>query len=104
MSLTTAALAPPASATATANCPNGNKGDVLVQWPASTSSYAAGYTVSRSVNGGAAVALASLPATALSYDDTAVTGATTYTYSVVATYRSWTSSAVTATATTAKHC
>lgn len=104
LSLATATVSPVASETATANCPNGKKGDVLVQWAASPSSFVTGYTVTRSVNGAAAATVATLSATARSYDDTTVTGSTTYTYAVVATYRSWTSPAVTATATTAKHC
>lgn len=104
LSMGTSTVAPPTSPTATVNCPNGKKGDVLVRWTASMSAYVTGYTVTRSANGGAASTLASLPATATSYDDVTVTSSTTYTYRVTATYRAWTSAAATVSATTAKHC
>lgn len=103
VSMSTATVAAPTSPSATVSCPNGRKGDVLVRWTASTSTYVTGYTVSRSANGVSST-LASLPATATSYDDTTVAGATTYTYSIVASYQAWTSAAATVSATTAKRC
>ena len=101
----TAALAAPASVSATVNCPNAKKGDVLVQWAPSSSAFVSGYTVLRAVNGGAPVTLTSLPATASTYDDTTIASATSYVYDVVATYQNWTSNAAASpSATTAKHC
>lgn len=105
MPASTATLQPPASVTTTVNCPNAKKGDILVSWAATTSSFATGYTVSRASNGGPPTVIATVAATTTSYDDVTVVGATTYTYSVVATYQSWTSvSTNAAPATTARHC
>jgi endoglucanase len=91
--------------TATVNCPNAKKGDILVSWTPSGSSFATGYTVRRTTNGGTPSIVATVAATTTSYDDTTVAGATTYTYSVVATYLSWTSATASAApATTARRC
>src|SRR3954454_2386580 len=96
LSVSAATLSPATGVTATVNCPNAKKGDVLVQWTPSSSAFVTGYTVTRSANGGAAVTLATLPGTATSYDDTTVTGSTSYVYAVVATFRAWTSQAAAA--------
>lgn len=104
LALSAATVAPPTGLTAVANCPNTKKGDVLVQWSASASAFVTGYTVLRSVSGGTAATVATLPAATTSYDDTTVAGLTTYGYTVLATYRNWSSAPVVASATTAKHC
>ena len=101
----TATLAAPASVSATVNCPSAKKGDVLVQWAPSSSAFATGYTVLRAVNGGGPATLATLPATASTYDDTTIASTTSYVYDVVATYQRWTSNATASpSVTTAKHC
>jgi hypothetical protein len=105
LSVSAATVVPAAAVTATVNCPNAKKGDVLVQWTPSTSPFVTGYTVMRATNGGPATTVATVAGTTTAYDDTAVTGTTTYVYSVVATYRTWTSSATSApSVTTAKRC
>jgi hypothetical protein len=98
----TATLAPPTAPSASATCPNKARGFVLVSWTASTSSFVMGYTVTRA--GGAAFAPVQLPASATSYTDTTVSGATTYTYTVTATYQSWTAGATAAPVTTGAKC
>lgn len=100
----TASLQPAQSVTATVNCPNRAKGNVTVAWTPSPSAFTGGYVVSRATGSGAPVQLATLPATATSYVDTTVTGSTTYTYTVTATYDSWTAAASAAPVTTAKRC
>ena len=86
-------------------CPGKKTGDVLVSWPASTTAGVTGYTVTRSTNGAAPVVIATVAATATSYDDTAVTGNTTYVYAVASTVQAWTSSTTAAPAvTTARKC
>jgi hypothetical protein len=105
LALATSTLAPATTVTAIVNCPNAKKGDVLVQWSSSPSAFTTGYTVTRAVNGGTPVAIATVAASVTSYDDTTVAGSTTYGYAVVATYRNWTSTPASAPAvTTAKRC
>jgi hypothetical protein len=100
--VSTATLHPPGSVSATVSCPNKKKGDVLVTWTASSSAFTTGYTVTRS--GGAAFTPVSLGAGATSYDDTTVVGATTYTYTVTATYLSWSAAGSAPAVTTAARC
>lgn len=102
MPVATATLQPPTSVTAVVNCPNKKKGDILVSWTPSASAFTSGYTVTRS--GGAAFTPVAVPATATSYDDTAVTGATTYTYTVSATYLGWSNGASSPAVKTAAKC
>jgi len=105
LSINAATLAPATGVTAVVNCPNAKKGDILVQWTLSSSAFVSGYTVTRAANGGAAVTVATVSGTSGSYDDTSVTGSTSYAYTVVATYRTWTSPAASAPiVTTAKRC
>ena len=96
----TATLRSPASVTTQITCPANKRGDALVSWTASPTSGVTGYQVTRAVNGAAPVVIATLGATATSYDDTTVAGSTTYVYGVAATLRAWTSTTATATAVT----
>jgi hypothetical protein len=77
---------------------------VLVSWTASPSVFVTGYVVTRATSPGAPVTLATLPAGTTSYADSTVTGSTTYTYDVTATYQGWTSAAVSGSVTTARRC
>jgi fibronectin type 3 domain-containing protein len=86
-------------------CPNRKAGNVLVSWTSSTSAGVTGYQVTRSTNGATPVVIATVGATATSFDDTTVTGSTTYVYGVASTLQAWTSSATSAPAvTTARKC
>src|SRR5438067_10015133 len=87
--VSSATIQPPGSVTAVANCPNKTKGDVLVSWTSSPSAFASGYLVTRATGAGAASAIATLAASATSYTDPTVAGATTYTYAVAATHQGW---------------
>jgi hypothetical protein len=100
--VSTAALQPPGSVTAVANCPNKKKGTIAVSWTPSSSTFATGYTVMRT--GGAAFTPVLLPATATSYVDNNIAGATTYTYTVSATYLGWSNGASSPAVTTAAKC
>jgi hypothetical protein len=103
LTVSSAGLTAPANVTVTANCPpTGNQGDVLVTW--SAAAYAKGYIVQRATGTGALVTVATVVAPTTSYDDTTVRGSTTYTYSVIATAGSWTSSPSSGAVTTTKHC
>ena len=104
LAASTAVLAPPTAVSATANCPNAKKGFVTVSWTASTSGASTGYSLTRATGTGAPVTIATLTATTTSYDDPTVTGSSTYTYAVVATYLNWTSAPAAATVTMPKHC
>lgn len=96
----TATLQPPSSVTTQVTCLNNRKGHVLVSWTASTSAGITGYAVTRSTNGAAPVVIATVAATATSYNDTTVTGSTTYVYAVASTVQGWTSSTTAAPAVT----
>jgi mannan endo-1,4-beta-mannosidase len=86
-------------------CPGKKKGDALVSWTASTSGGITGYEVTRSANGAAPIVIATVGATTTSYDDTTVTGSTTYVYGVATTLQAWTSGTTAAAAvTTARRC
>ncbi|HET7309873.1 MAG TPA: hypothetical protein VFJ17_00945 [Mycobacteriales bacterium] len=98
----TATLQPPTSPSATVSCQNKAKGHILVSWTPTVSAFASGYTVTRS--GGAAFTPVQLNAATTSYDDISVSGSTTYTYSVIATYQNWASTPAAVTATTAARC
>ena len=102
LSTAAATMSPATAVTATVNCPNAKKGDVLVQWTASPSPFVTGYTVTRTA-GGVTTTLTTLGATATAYDDKTVAGGTTYVYGVIATYRLWTSAAANAPAVTTAH-
>lgn len=67
---------------------------VVISWSASSSSWAGGYQVERSLGaGGPFVTVASLGPSTRSYTDSPVLFATTYAYRVRATKAAWTSSA-----------
>jgi hypothetical protein len=88
-------LAPTApSATLTSQC-NKNKAQVVtVAWTASASTFTTGYTIERD-----GVTVGTAPAGATSYVDNTVGHSTAYTYTVLATYKQW-STGVTAAAVT----
>jgi hypothetical protein len=88
-------LAPTApTATLTSQCNRNKAQQVTVTWTGSASTFETGYTVQRD---GATVA--TLGATATSFVDDTVGHSTTYTYTVLATYKQW-STGVTAAAVT----
>ena len=83
--VSTQTLLSPTSVTPTvaANCKS-----VSITWTGSASTFETGYTVQR--NGST---IATLSATATSYNDTTTSRHTTYTYTVLATYQQWSSGA-----------
>lgn len=103
--LTLAVLQPPTKLTAAALCHGSHGSTVTLSWTATTSAFAAGYRVSRSVSGGPLSTVASVSGAATTtWTDTTIVASTTYTYAVVATYLGWTSVAATVTLTTGSHC
>lgn len=73
---------------------------ISLSWTATTSAFADGQEVRRSVNGGAFATIATLARTATSYQDTTTAASTTYTYVIRATKNGWTSASGSASATT----
>ncbi len=103
-SFTTSSLAAPTAVTATAGC-NGLLPRVTLGWTASSTTYATGYDVYRAVGAGPSTLLTSLtPRTTVSYVDDAVVVLTSYTYTVVTRFQSWTKASATASATTPVLC
>jgi hypothetical protein len=102
MAVSSATLQPPGQPTATVTCRGANKSSIALSWAASPSAFVAGYTVTRSANGGPAVTLGSTTTT--TWTDTTIAKSTTYVYDVIATYRAWSSPAPTVTATTTNKC
>lgn len=102
MAVSSATLQPPGLPAATVTCRGANRSSIALSWAASPSAFVAGYTVTRSANGGPAVTLGSTTTTA--WTDTTITKSTTYVYDVIATYRAWSSPAPPVTATTTNKC
>lgn len=102
--VTTSSLAAPTGVTATAGC-NGLLPKVTLAWTATVTTYATGYDVYRAVGTGPSTLLTSLaPRTAVGYVDSAVAVLTSYTYTVVTRFESWTKASSTASATTPALC
>jgi hypothetical protein len=105
--LSTTQLAAPTGLTATAGCtatiPKLPK--VTLSWTATTSAFATGYDVYRAVGIGPSTFLATVtPRTTVTYVDSAVLVATSYTYTVKTRYAAWTKASSTASATTPTLC
>jgi hypothetical protein len=84
---TNALLAPTAvTATLTSQCKSNKAQQVTVGWTASASAFGTGYTIQRD-----GVTVATVSSTTTSYVDNGVGHSTSYTYTVLATYRSWSS-------------
>ena len=98
----TATLAAPTALTAAASCRGKKNGVVDLAWTAPAPPLTA-YVVSRD-DGTGAVVLGSVGAATTSYADTAVVGATTYTYTVATADNAWLSPPATVTVTTARAC
>lgn len=83
-------LQPPTGVTAalTSQCNRNKTQQVTINWTASGSAFATGYTVQR--NG---MTVATVASTASSYVDVNVPHTTTNTYTVLATYQQWSSGA-----------
>jgi cellulose 1,4-beta-cellobiosidase len=104
ISIATATLQPPTGATATqTNCRNNKPVQITVNWTATTSAFATGYTIQRSTtSGGPYNTIGTLPSGTTTYTDTDPTLAytTTYDYIVQATYQAWTATSNQASLTT----
>ena len=102
--VTTSSLAAPTGVTATAGC-NGLLPKVTLAWTATATTYATGYDVYRAVGAGPASLLTTItPRTTVGYVDSAVVVLTSYTYTVVTRFQSWTKASSTASATTPALC
>jgi hypothetical protein len=102
--ISTATLQPPTGTTATqTNCNNNKPVQITISWTATTSAFAAGYSIQRSTtSGGPYSTIGTTPIATTTYIDNNPTLAytTTYYYVVQATYQSWTATSNLATVTT----
>lgn len=87
-SISTNTLLPPTSVTATltSQCKSNKPQQITVTWTSSPSTFETGYTIQRD-----STTITSVDATKTSYVDNTVAHATSYTYTVLATYDSWSS-------------
>jgi 1-aminocyclopropane-1-carboxylate deaminase/D-cysteine desulfhydrase-like pyridoxal-dependent ACC family enzyme len=88
--ISTQTLQPPTSVAAalTSLCNKNKTQQVTVTWTASTSAFATGYTIQRN-----STTVATVSAATTSWIDNTVAHSTAYTYTVLATYKSWSSGA-----------
>jgi hypothetical protein len=95
--VSTQTLQPPTGVAAalTAQCNKNKTQQVTVTWTASTSAFAAGYTIVRD-----STIVATVSAATTSWIDNTVAHSTAYTYTVLATYQQWSSGASAAPVTT----
>jgi hypothetical protein len=95
--VSTQTLQPPTSvaSTLTSTCNKNKTQQVTVTWTASTSAFAAGYTIERD-----STIVATVSAATTSWIDNTVAHSTTYTYTVLATDKQWSSGASAAPVTT----
>jgi hypothetical protein len=86
--ISTQTLQPPTgvAATLTSQCNKNKTQQVTVTWTASTSAFATGYTIQRN-----SATVATVSAATASWIDNTVAHSTAYTYTVLATYNSWSS-------------
>jgi hypothetical protein len=89
-SISTQTLQPPTSVAAalTAQCNKNKTQQVTVTWAGSTSAFATGYTIERD-----STIVATVSAATTSWIDNTVAHSTAYTYTVLATYKQWSSGA-----------
>jgi hypothetical protein len=87
-SISTNTLSPPTAVTATltSQCKSNKAQEVTVGWTRSASAFTTGYTIQRD-----GVTVAAVSSTTTSYVDNGVGHSTSYTYTVLATYKSWSS-------------
>jgi hypothetical protein len=88
--VSTQTLQPPTSlaSTLTSTCNKNKTQQVTVTWTASTSAFATGYTIQRD-----STIVATVSAATTSWIDNTVAHTTAYTYTVLATYKQWSSGA-----------
>jgi hypothetical protein len=100
LTITTATLSPPTGVSATqVNCHIGKSPEIGVEWTATSSSYAASYTVERATaSAGPYTALSSVATSKTSYTDKSASlgYSITYYYRVTAVYDSWGASSTSA--------
>ena len=86
--ISTQTLQPPTSpgAALTSQCNKNKTQQVTVTWTGSSSAFATGYTIQRN-----STAVATVSAGTRSWVDNTVAHSTAYTYTVLATYQSWSS-------------
>jgi hypothetical protein len=90
MSVQTATLNPPTALSATPTCVILGAVTVQLSWTATTSGFADGYEVLRSIAPGPYISIGTVSGrTTTSYTDTGVTRSTTYNYVVRATKNNW---------------
>ena len=87
-SISTNALLPPTAVTTTltSQCKANKAQQVTVGWTGTASAFGTGYTIQRD-----GVTVATVSSTTSSYVDNGVAHSTSYTYTVLATYKSWSS-------------